>query len=83
MRADRRSYRADILFALNSDLAEELVFIDIIAEDNPKNYQVFHHRQRIVEAMAKRGISDFNRELKFTEDLILADNKNYHVWSYR
>jgi len=83
VRANRRAYRASILFALNSDLAEELEFIDIIAEDNPKNYQVFHYRQRIVEAMAKRGTSDFNRELKFTEELILADNKNYHVWSYR
>jgi hypothetical protein len=33
--------------------------------------------------MAKLGTADFERELKFTEELILADNKNYHVWSYR
>jgi len=83
VKADRRAYRANILFALNSDLAEELIFIDIIAEDNPKNYQVYHHRQRIVEAMAKRGTARLDRELKFTEELILADNKNYHAWSYR
>jgi protein farnesyltransferase/geranylgeranyltransferase type-1 subunit alpha len=68
---------------LNTDLEDELEFIDIIAEDNPKNYQVYHHRQRIIEAMAKLGTADFERELKFTEELIVADNKNYHVWSYR
>jgi protein farnesyltransferase/geranylgeranyltransferase type-1 subunit alpha len=68
---------------LNADLVDELEFIDIIAEDNPKNYQVYHHRQRIIEAMAKLGTADFERELQFTQELILADNKNYHVWSYR
>ena len=68
---------------MNADLTDELEFIDIIAEDNPKNYQVFHHRQRIIEAMAKLGTADFERELQFTQELILADSKNYHVWSYR
>lgn len=81
--ADGRAYRASIIFALKADLAEELEFIDIIAEDNPKNYQVYHHRERIVLAMAKLGTADFERELKFTEELINADSKNYHVWSYR
>jgi protein farnesyltransferase/geranylgeranyltransferase type-1 subunit alpha len=68
---------------LNDDLADELDFIDVIAEENPKNYQIFHHRQKIVEEMSKRGTANFERELDFTEQLIDADQKNYHVWSYR
>jgi hypothetical protein len=78
-----RAYRARILFALNDDLTDELDFIDVIAEENPKNYQIFHHRQKIVEEMSKRGTANFERELDFTEQLIDADQKNYHVWSYR
>jgi len=68
---------------LKDDLSDELDFIDAIAEENPKNYQIFHHRQKIVEEMSKRGIANFERELDFTKDLINADQKNYHVWSYR
>jgi protein farnesyltransferase/geranylgeranyltransferase type-1 subunit alpha len=78
-----RAYRAKILFALNEDLADELSFIEDIAEENEKNYQLYHHRQRIVEEMSQRGTIDFSRELAFTQELIYADHKNYHVWSYR
>jgi len=78
-----RAYRARILFALNESLTDELEFIDAISEENPKNYQIYHHRQNIVEEMSKRGLADFERELVFTEQLIDADQKNYHVWSYR
>lgn len=68
---------------MNGDLSDELDFIDGIAEENPKNYQVFHHRQKIVEEMSKRGTANFERELDFTKQMIEADHKNYHVWSYR
>ena len=78
-----RAYRARILFALKSDLNKELDFIEGIAEQNPKNYQIYHHRQVIVEEMSKRGIANFERELDFTQQLIDDDQKNYHVWSYR
>ena len=78
-----RAYRTRILFALKVDLSDELDFIDGIAEENPKNYQIFHHRQLITEEMSKRGTANFERELDFTEQLINADQKNYHVWSYR
>jgi protein farnesyltransferase/geranylgeranyltransferase type-1 subunit alpha len=68
---------------LNEDLADELSFIEDIAEVNQKNYQIYHHRQRIVEEMSTRGIANFSRELAFTQELIEVDQKNYHVWSYR
>ena len=80
---DLRAYRARILFALNGDLNDELSFIEDIAEANQKNYQIYHHRQKIVEEMVKRGNANFTRELDFTQQLLDADNKNYHVWSYR
>lgn len=80
---DSRAYRARILFALNEDLNDELSFIEDIAEENQKNYQIYHHRQRIVEEMAKRGIANFTRELEFSKQLLDLDQKNYHVWSYR
>jgi len=78
-----RAYRARILFAIGADLLEELDFIDGIVEENQKNYQIYHHRQAIVEEMSKRGKADFERELEFTQQLIDHDQKNYHVWSYR
>jgi protein farnesyltransferase/geranylgeranyltransferase type-1 subunit alpha len=64
-------------------LGGELDFIDFIVEANQKNYQIYHHRQAIVEEMSKRGLADFERELNWTEQLIDEDQKNYHVWSYR
>jgi protein farnesyltransferase/geranylgeranyltransferase type-1 subunit alpha len=80
---DSRAYRARILFSLHTSLVKELDFLDNIAQSNPKNYQIYHHRQSIVEEMSKRDIADFSRELDFTEKLIMQDQKNYHVWSYR
>jgi protein farnesyltransferase/geranylgeranyltransferase type-1 subunit alpha len=71
------------LFALHEDLSWELDFIDAIVEQNPKNYQIYHHRQVMVEEMSKRGTANFKRELEFTEQLLSEDQKNYHVWSYR
>jgi hypothetical protein len=35
-----REYRRQTLLALNSDLNEELNFLDTFADENPKNYQV-------------------------------------------
>lgn len=81
--SDCRAFRTRILFALNSDLNDELDFTDGIVEENPKNYQIYHHRQLIVEEMSKRGNANFERELDFTERLIDQDQKNYHVWTYR
>jgi protein farnesyltransferase/geranylgeranyltransferase type-1 subunit alpha len=35
------NYRQDVLFALDSDLDKELDYIDEIAEDQIKNYQIW------------------------------------------
>lgn len=71
-------YRRDCLRALNADLSEELDFMDEFASENPKNYQIWHHRRAIVEMMG-----DGSRELKFTQEVFEEDAKNYHAWAHR
>lgn len=46
--------------------------------DNPKNYQVWHHRRVIVE-----WLNDSSRELALTEEILGMDAKNYHAWQHR
>lgn len=37
-----------------------------------------HHRRILVDST-----SDFSRELKFTEEILRGDSKNYHAWQHR
>jgi len=60
------------------NLNGELDLIDDLAEENPKCYQLWHHRQLVVEKL-----NDPSRELEFIADMLADDSKNYHAWSYR
>ncbi|ORX58757.1 protein prenylyltransferase [Hesseltinella vesiculosa] len=71
-------YRQQVLFALHADMVLELNYLDDIAENQVKNYQVWHHRQVIVDAL---GNGD--REIPFINGILEEDSKNYHAWSYR
>ncbi|KAL6526914.1 hypothetical protein OROGR_016004 [Orobanche gracilis] len=73
-------FRRLILEALNSDLHEELDFVERITRDNSKNYQIWHHRRWVVE---KLGTHVAGEELEFTRELFSQDAKNYHAWSHR
>lgn len=73
-----REYRQRILFELNSNLEEELDYIDEIGPDQAKNYQVWHHRQVIADKLDKG-----DRELPYVNAIIDNDSKNYHGWAYR
>ena len=53
------------------------LFFRVIAQ-NPKNYQVWYHRQKIVELL-----KDPSAEFEFTAKMLSRDAKNYHVWQYR
>jgi len=55
-----------------------LLFICSVIEKNPKNYQVWYHRQKIVELL-----KDPSKEFDFTARMLKRDTKNYHVWQYR
>lgn len=71
-------YRAQCLFALDSDLHQEIEWLNETALDHQKNYQIWHHRMLIVD---KLDNSEGERE--FVEKMFEKDAKNYHVWSYR
>ncbi|KAJ8608777.1 hypothetical protein MRB53_039462 [Persea americana] len=71
-------YRADTLFALQSDLREELAWLNTVALANQKNYQIWHHRNLIVDRLG-----DPAGEREFVAAMLDLDAKNYHVWSYR
>lgn len=70
--------RREILKALNGDLKDELNYIYKFIQDNPKNYQVWHHRRVLVEWM-----QDGSEELPLTEAILEDDAKNYHAWQHR
>lgn len=44
-----RHYRQKLLVALNADLDEELEWTEEMIADNPKSYQLWHHRQVVIE----------------------------------
>ncbi|KAI5838602.1 hypothetical protein DFP73DRAFT_599831 [Morchella snyderi] len=71
-------YRAKTLFALGGDLRKEQIFLNEMALKHQKNYQIWHHRQLIMEK-----IGDVTGEAEFTASMFEKDSKNYHVWSYR
>ena len=73
-----RQYRRQCLGHTTTNLNLELDFLDIFAEQNPKNYQIWHHRRCIVEIL-----SDGNREKMFCDIVLLDDSKNYHCWAHR
>lgn len=71
-------FSRDILRHLGLDLHGELSYTEQIMIDNPKNYQVWHHRRVIVEWM-----NDASEELHLTEEILRMDAKNYHAWQHR
>uniref|UniRef100_A0A8C1J608 Protein farnesyltransferase/geranylgeranyltransferase type-1 subunit alpha n=1 Tax=Cyprinus carpio TaxID=7962 RepID=A0A8C1J608_CYPCA len=73
-----RHYRRVLLQALDKDLREEMKYITAIIEDQPKNYQVWHHRRMVVE-----WLNDPSEELQFVAEILSQDAKNYHAWQHR
>lgn len=83
-------YRFDIAKALNIPISEELEWLNEVSLEHLKNYQIWHHRQLLLdshyptlqldESAIKTLASD---EHGFLTDILERDTKNYHVWSYR
>ena len=73
-----RLYRRNCLKKLKFDLNEELDYLDGFSKENPKNYQIWHHRRTIVE-----WLGNGDRELAFCESVFEVDAKNYHAWAHR
>lgn len=85
-----RLYRAKTLFELKADLRKELEWLNPTALRHLKNYQIWHHRHMMIEAIAA-GLQPGSEELDelmrdetdFIAKMFATDAKNYHVWSYR
>lgn len=71
-------FRRDILRHLGYDLKSELDYTTKVMVENPKNYQVWHHRRVIVE-----WLNDASEELNLTKTILRMDAKNYHAWQHR
>ena len=74
-------YRRECLVALDAPAARwaaELELVERVAEMNPKNYQLWYHRQAVV-----RRTRDVAAELAFCEQCVHFDSKNYHAWAHR
>ncbi|KAL2262705.1 hypothetical protein VTK26DRAFT_356 [Humicola hyalothermophila] len=83
-------YRAAIVFALKLPIPDEIEWLNGVALENLKNYQIWHHRHLLVEnyfpsiASDPSAIAAFAAsERAFLRDILAEDTKNYHVWSYR
>ncbi|KAJ8326114.1 hypothetical protein BDV3_006199 [Batrachochytrium dendrobatidis] len=71
-------YRLDIVLGMKVSIDEELAFTEGLAADNPKSYQIWHHRQAIADKDHQP-----QREIDFINRMLEIDSKNYHAWSYR
>lgn len=83
-------YRASTLFALSSSIPAELKWVNNVALDNQKNYQIWHHRQLLIDNIYPTIKDDEEKlkeladsEIDFMTEMFHEDSKNYHVWSYR
>ena len=71
-------YRVQCLFALDSNLDDEIAWLNETALANQKNYQIWHHRHMLVDRTGRH-----DGETAFVDRMLALDAKNYHVWSYR
>ncbi|KAI9834827.1 MAG: hypothetical protein M1819_002735 [Sarea resinae] len=71
-------YRAKILLELKKDLREEIQWVNDVALRHLKNYQIWHHRQLIMDKL-----DDPTGERAFIAQMFTLDSKNHHVWTYR
>lgn len=83
-------YRASTILALNIPLDKEIQWMNKVALENEKNYQIWTHRQTLIDHAFPELSSDpsamqafADAELHFTDSMFDQDAKNYHVWSHR
>lgn len=81
-------YRAKLVMEVHKDdlelgLRGELEWLNEVALSHQKNYQIWHHRNLLVDKIGELGHVDKEAEQGFVEKMFELDAKNYHVWSYR
>lgn len=73
-----RLYRAQCVLSLQIPLRDEIAWLNPTALEHLKNYQIWNHRQTIIDALGSA-----EGEADFIAEMLVSDTKNYHVWSYR
>ncbi|KAM0278143.1 hypothetical protein ACHAQH_005341 [Verticillium albo-atrum] len=83
-------YRFKIIQALDLPLDDEFAWLNGVSLDHLKNYQIWHHRQLLLDHIHVRIADDAvavkklaHEESHFLRLILAEDAKNYHVWSYR
>ncbi|KAJ1939112.1 CAAX geranylgeranyltransferase alpha subunit, partial [Kickxella alabastrina] len=88
-------YRKKLLEELQISVESELDWLEGVAQQYPKNYQPWHHRQMLLTMLLDpavfAGMSEdqrvchpaIRRELRFLANAIDVESKNFHAWSYR
>ncbi|KAK8030527.1 prenyltransferase alpha subunit [Apiospora arundinis] len=83
-------YRFAIIQHLDMPFLDEIEWLNNVALDYLKNYQIWHHRQLLLDhyyptiADTPDEVKRFARtERAFVMEMFAEDAKNYHVWSYR
>lgn len=83
-------YRFKVLSFLKIPIPEEIDWLNAVSLANLKNYQIWHHRQLLMDyyyptiASEQDTIKKLARtETAFIKQMLEEDTKNYHVWSYR
>jgi protein farnesyltransferase/geranylgeranyltransferase type-1 subunit alpha len=71
-------------------IPDEITWLNQVALDHLKNYQIWHHRQLLIDQNYPQVESDeaevknlVRSETEFLTTMLAEDTKNYHVWSYR
>lgn len=73
-----RLYRAKTVSEIGRSLEDEIAWLNPTALKHLKNYQIWHHRHTIIDALGSP-----EGEPEFISTMLEQDSKNYHVWSYR
>lgn len=83
-------YRFKIISTLRLSIPDEIKWLDEVAMNNLKNYQIWHHRQLLMDYYYPMIFTDdedvkklAKSETDFIATMLAEDTKNYHVWSYR
>ncbi|KAF9881087.1 farnesyltransferase alpha subunit ram2 [Colletotrichum karsti] len=83
-------YRFKIVQALEIPVVDEIEWLNEVSLEHIKNYQIWHHRQLLLDHHHERikgspdEVKRFARsEMEFLTRMLDEDTKNYHVWSYR
>ncbi|GKY90982.1 hypothetical protein MPSEU_000071000 [Mayamaea pseudoterrestris] len=81
---------ADSSRTLTTMISDELLLAARLGGENPKNYQVWHHRRAMMERLLHQAeccdeisMRFGPSELDYIYSVLNHDAKNYHAWSYR